>query len=881
MKKVGTVCWIFLFLLLYLSAAASGESQVEELKTKLLGTVGKEKIKLLAELTHALGNNAPRQVIEYGLQALELLKNSPDSSLELRLLNDICWSYHILGDYKKALACAAKGIQIAEALNLPDELSRFYNKIGVISWKSSDYTRALEYYGKAIKINEKNGPKARLAVSYNNIALVHMELGEYETALGYLLKALEIYEESKEKREIVPDLLNNLGWVHHQLKDYQKALEFYSKSLALKEKLADKHGKANILTDMGDTYRELKQDAKALTYYQTAGKLYRELEEKRGIANILNRIGLIYTHSHQYDLALRYYSEALQINRELGDKQAIAQLLLDITRADKIQGKYRDALNQAKDALALAQEIKANRLIGDILEEIADIYAGLKDFEKALAYHKKIKAHNDAFYNEEAGKKIAEMQIKYEIDKKEKEIALLTQEKNIKELELSKQRNIRNLLVAVCGLAFLLAMVIYYSYRSKVKGNLVLKEEILQHRQTGAKLREAERERFKDRNLDSIGVLAGGIAHDFNNLLSVIIGNISLAKEISSAGQGCLPLLDRAERASVQAAHLAGKLLTFSKGDLLIKKKVELAYVIEETLALNPLDSRHSLHLDFPDSLTPLYGDERQLVQVVANLLQNAGDAMPQGGLITVRAENTSITVDNKLDLSPGPFVHLSVQDNGVGIPEENIGKVFDPYFSTKGKGVQKGMGMGLAVCYSILRKHNGYITVRSEEGKGTVVDVYFPAFTSEPPPIKEEKNIPPPPQKKRTRTNPKIKVLLMDDDETIIAINRDMLETMGFAAACFREGSEAVNAYRQAKNSVSPFDIVILDIINYKGMGGKEALQHILTDDPGVRSIAISGYLRDTDIDDLKQSGFNEVLLKPYNPSQLENAINRALSHL
>jgi tetratricopeptide (TPR) repeat protein len=500
-------------------------------------------------------------------------------------------------------------------------ISRFYNKIAVISWKSSDYDRALEYHRKAIEIN-KEGFRERLAHSYNNIALVHMDLGEYEKALEYLLKALEINEKANEKLRITPALLNNIGWVHHNLKNYQIALEFFSKSLALKEKIGDKHGKANVFIDMGDTYRKLQDHQKALQCYQNARKLYDELEEKRGIANALDRIGNIYNDSNQHDSALNYYSQSLKINRELGDKQAIAGSILNTTRAYKHLDKYPEALEQAQNALAIAEEIKAKRLIGEILEEIAGIYTEMKDFGKTLTYYKKYKQHNESIFNEETGKKIAELQIKYETEKNEKEIVLLKREKDISLLELSKQTNIRNFLIVVCVLILVLTIVVFYSYRSKVKINLKLKEEIAHHQETSAKLREMERERFKNKNLESIGVLAGGIAHDFNNLLSVIIGSISLAKECTSSGEEELVLLDRAEQFSMQAANLAGKLLTFSKGDMLIRKKSDLSHLLQKAIDFEPPDRRYTIQLDITDPLMPIYGDERQLVPAFSNIIQ-------------------------------------------------------------------------------------------------------------------------------------------------------------------------------------------------------------------------------------------------------------------
>jgi len=981
-KNVGWMVSILFLLSLHLFAFTFTQNTVEQLKARLPEVSGLEKVNVLKDLMKALGTNTPRQVIEYGQQALKQLEITPDHSLELSILNDICWNYHILGDYKKALAYADKGIKIAEAFDLKDELSRFYNKIGVICWKSSDYDRALEYHRKAIKIN-KEGFKKELTHSYNNIALVYMELGEYETALNYLLKAMGIPEEFNEKLPISQALLNNIGWVHHNLKNYQKALEFYSRCLKLKEVLGEKHGRANVLTDMGDTYQELKDHTRALECYGTARKLYEELEAKRGIAKTLNKIGFIYNNLKQYRSALGYYSRSLKINEKLGDKQAIAESILNTTRTYKNLGRYREALVQANRALTMVEEIKAKRLIGETLEEIAGIYTGMKEFNNALVYYKKYKENNDSIYNEETGKKIAEMQIKYESDKKQKEIELLKKSKEFQDLELAKQGNIKNFLIAVCGLIFLLAVVIYYSYRLKARSTLKLKEseekfrilaeksyngiyiirddrfkyvnpkfaeifgyrveeildkkhlpdlifendwemekQIMQRKMSGevdflsSKFRgirkdgeiisiesfgspiifqgqkaflggilditdrkRAEVEQLKNRNLESIGVLAGGIAHDFNNLLSVILGSISMVKEDLSPGNEHFAMLDRADQATMQAANLAGKLLTFSHGDVLIREKVKLPEVLQQAMAIKLPGSQHSFQLDVPGSLKPIYGDKRQLAQVFSNLIQNAGDAMPEGGTISIYAENPTLDATSEWGLKAGKYVHISVEDTGIGIPGKSLGKIFDPYFSTKGKSTQKGMGMGLTVCYSIIRKHNGHIMLTSEEGKGTVVDLYLPAFEVETPIKKKEKEVVPLPGKEKPAAKQKVRLLFMDDEESVITINRDMLKKMGFEVTCFSEGAEAVKMYKQAKNTGNPFDIVILDIINYIGMGGSEALQQILEFDPRVKSIAISGYLRDTDIDDLKKIGFNEVILKPYTPNQLKKAINKLLS--
>lgn len=248
--------------------------------------------------------------------------------------------------------------------------------------------------------------------------------------------------------------------------------------------------------------------------------------------------------------------------------------------------------------------------------------------------------------------------------------------------------------------------------------------------------KKLEEEILRSKKLESIGILAGGIAHDFNNLLSVVMGNISLAQdEILPRGKAH-KFLDTAEDASLKAAGLAGKFITFSAGGWLKRERVVLSNVLKGARRLEgpgPQDRNVDYDIDIPVDLMPISGDERQLIQVLQNLFLNAIEAVPEGKAadisISLRAENTTITSNNEYLLEPGKYVKVMVEDNGMGIPEKNIENVFDPYFSTKEKNSQKGMGLGLTICYSIIKKHEGHITLESQKGKGTTVTLYLPAF--------------------------------------------------------------------------------------------------------------------------------------------------------
>jgi two-component system, cell cycle sensor histidine kinase and response regulator CckA len=233
---------------------------------------------------------------------------------------------------------------------------------------------------------------------------------------------------------------------------------------------------------------------------------------------------------------------------------------------------------------------------------------------------------------------------------------------------------------------------------------------------------------LRSRNLESIGYLAGGIAHDFNNLLTTIIGNISLVKMHMDPTEKNYGRLDDAENACLRASTLTKQLITFSRGGTPIRHQVFVGGIVREEAAFCLNGSETSFAFDEPGGLWETRADEGQLRQAIDSIIRNAREAMQDRGQLTIEAENMTITPGSALPCREGRYVHLSFSDTGVGIPEENLPKIFDPYFTTKAMGSQKGMGLGLAITYSIVASHGGAITVESQEGAGTTFHMYLPA---------------------------------------------------------------------------------------------------------------------------------------------------------
>lgn len=383
--------------------------------------------------------------------------------------------------------------------------------------------------------------------------------------------------------------------------------------------------------------------------------------------------------------------------------------------------------------------------------------------------------------------------------------------------------------------------------------------------------RHIEEERLRASKLESVGLLAGGIAHDFNNILTSAFANIGLARMLVAKQQTetfstIVERLAAAEKACLRARDLTKQLLTFAKGGAPVKNTASIRHFISDTVQFALRGSDVRCVIEIPDDLWVVEVDEGQMSQVIQNLILNADQAMPNGGVITVRAQNIALSSDTYLPLTPGRYVMISVEDQGVGIPPEHLTQIFDPYYTTK----QGGTGLGLATTYSIMKRHEGYVTVTSEVGVGTTFHLYLPASTTETidaPPVHHDELI--------AGTG---RIIIMDDEPDIRDILGKMLIHLGFDVDQTSEGNELIARYQEAQRRGQRYALAIVDLTIPGGMGGKETVRRLKAIDPEVIALVSSGYSNDPVMAQPEQFGFKGVIVKPYNLSDLSRVLSRVL---
>ncbi|MCP4216418.1 MAG: tetratricopeptide repeat protein [bacterium] len=704
---------------------------------------------------------------------------------QIKLLNRFCkknWDQYP----KKSIEFARRSLKLARQSGDENSIAIAFNNMGNGHLYGGSYSKAVKYYRQALKIQEKRGSKKQIAPLLNNIGIVYWNLKDLDMALEYLLRSLQL-KESLPKKPGVGSTLNNIGLVYTDKKEYGSALEYFQKALKLFRQKDIKKGIGHVLNNMGDAYAGLENYPLALNHYKEAVAVYKESDFRWGIANTRKNVGKLHTKTGEFDLALECLNEGLELSEKLNSKDLILKSYIGLFQFYEAKGEFEPALEFHKKYLQLNTTVFDEKKCRRI-ERMETLYMVDKK-EKEIQLLRKdnyIRGMQRIFlliilvftfllgivvYSRYSSKKkntqlLRLSEARYRLLFSEAGDAILLMDRggivDCNEKTLQMYGGPRETLVGHTfdefsprvqpdgvssrskGVAMFRRAVegetqrFYWRFRKKdgthidttISLNAVeIQKKVLLHViiHDITRHKQLEEERIKTAKLESVGILAAGIAHDFNNLLSVILGNLTLGKMAAEKDARLTKILGKIESSACSATTLANQFLSFSEGGLPVKKPVNLGEVIREVIAEVPIDDNTECNLDIKENLPLVECDREQVKRVFIGLIENAVEAVERRGEIRVSVVAIRLNAEEVPFLRAEEYLKIIIRDGGRGISEENLSRIFDPYFTTKRNVSAGGTGLGLSIVHSIIKNHKGTVSVSSHVGVGTVFRVYLP----------------------------------------------------------------------------------------------------------------------------------------------------------
>ncbi len=643
----------------------------------------------------------------------------------------------------QSLGFAQNALQIAEKKENLRDAANALSIIGVIYWQMGNFRMALDYHLEANSLFRDIDYEIGIARSNTNMGIIFSDQSHYEEALEYFYEALRIYESNQDTLGMAA-VLNNIGMVYEHQKDYDLAERHHLQSLELKEQLKDERGMSFSYNNLGLVYQRLEETELAQKYFYKSLEIRLELNDKREIANTTSNLGNLYFQLEDYEKSDDYLTEALNLYAEVNDKSGLAKTYNYLGRLHIETNNLDRARDYFNQSMEIAEDIGLTRMITENYVNLAKVMALYGDYQAAYNYQQLYDHIKDSIYSEESRRKIIELQLMYDREKRESEMELLKKNQEISFLSTQRDRLLRNFLIIGVVLILISLFLLYNRFLIASKANVLLEKQKAEITETNSQLVELnhslleQKKRYEELNrklhqsneklMESEKHLMETnatkdkffsiISHDLRNpFASIVSFSRILKRDISSMSKDELSeLAYELDKSVLKINNLLENLLQWSRTQTgKIKYKPEYMAVheiVKDNLNLfkNNAKEKNVKLMDEVDDDLPVFADRNMTDTVIRNLLSNALKYTDVGGEIKI----SSYVHDH--------MAYISVKDNGVGISQENKKKIFrvDSLHSTYGTMDEKGSGLGLLLCKEFVEKQGGYITFKSEQGKGS-----------------------------------------------------------------------------------------------------------------------------------------------------------------
>lgn len=665
-----------------------------------------------------------RELIKFEKSKSEI-SSSPADSVKASLLYQMSREYWS-GNLDTAMILAEEVLNLSEKINYKTGIGNAFSSMGVVYWYKGDYENALLYNQKALKTRLETGNKKEIANSYHNTGLVYDDQGNFTEALKNYLSALKINEEINSKEGIALEH-NVIGIINFNQKNYKEAIKHYLYALKLRKETGDKYDLTESYSNLGVVYFETGDITNCLINYSAALNLRQEIGDQQGIAISYNNFGDVYLKQKNYAEALKSYNQALEINNKIGYRKSVADVYMSIGNVYLQKGDLTEAISKTHQSIEISKELGAVDYLVRGYQQLATMYAESKDYKKAFEYEQLFKQANDSIFNSDKTKELARQQIQYEYDKKHFADSLqFAQQQEFNDLKLQRQR-----IVSRGGIAGLIIVItlLFFIYKNYVKQKIANKN-----------LRETQEQLIHQEKLASLGQMTVGIAHEIQNPLNFVNNfsdvSIALMDEIQSEKDERLRNealselklnIDRINKHGKRADSIVRGMLLHGRTGQLEKENTDINFICEESLGVafasvklqNP-EFECDVEKNFDANIPRIKIVRQEISRVLLNLLNNAFYELSEKQL-----NNRKPKIVITTHLNPHKDVKISISDNANGIPLSVRDKIFQPFFTTKPTGI--GTGLGLSISYDIIKAHGGEITLKSEEGKGTVFEIILP----------------------------------------------------------------------------------------------------------------------------------------------------------